>query len=174
MLFRTFLVIVLIFVLAVIAELITPLKQLTNFLNQHPQPYLAITIGASILGWILMAGAIAYGLWSQGKPMSDDEAFKFIENGASPATIYHRFRGQAKGREFRMEVTFREIKDAWHSGNWNSPEWLPIFLGLLAMVFIAFGMFGFFFVIGTPLVKLICGGALAYATTRTLWAFWKA
>jgi len=51
---------------------------------------------------------------------------------------------------------------------------LPIFLGLLAMIFIASGMFGFFFVIGAPFVKLICGSALAYAALRTAWAFWKA
>ncbi|HLO34324.1 MAG TPA: hypothetical protein VK249_34585 [Anaerolineales bacterium] len=45
---------------------------------------------------------------------------------------------------------------------------------LLQTFLLAFGMFGFFFVIGPPLVKLMCGGALLYAPVRTIWAFWKA
>jgi len=173
-LLRTFLLIVLIFVLAVIAEQITPLRQLTDYFKQNPQPYKAITIGASAIGWILVAGVIAYVVWTQGKPMTDDEALKFMEDSASPPTIQHRFMGKVKGSEFRTEVTFKEIKEAWQSGNWNNSEWLPILLGLLAMIFIAFGMFGFFFVIGAPIVKLVCSGALFYAVIRTAWAFWQA
>lgn len=169
-LLRTFLLITLIFILAVIAELFTPLRQLTDYFNQNPQPYKAITIGTSIIGWILLAGGIAYGLWTRGKPTRDEESQR-VENGDTSPIMYNSFSGQSKSREFRTEVTFKEIKEAWHDGNWNNSEWLPIFLGLLAMVFIAFGMFGFFFVIGAPLVKLVCGGALAYATVRTIWAF---
>ena len=170
---RTFLLIVLILVLAVIVELITPLRQLTDYLNQNPQPYKAVTIGTSVIGWILMAGVIAYGIWSHGKPMTDDESLEFTENGEASPTIYRSFRGQTKGRGFRTEVTFKEIKEAWQNGDWSNPEWLPIFLGLLAMIFIAFGMFGFFFVIGEPIVKLVCAGALVYTVVRTAWAFWK-
>jgi hypothetical protein len=173
-LLRTFLLITLIFVLAIIAELFTPLKQLTDYFNQNPQPYKAITIGTSILGWILMAGGIAYGLWRRGKATRDDEESRLLENGDTSPTMYRSFRGPSKVREFRTEVTFKEIKEAWHDGNWNNSEWLPIFLSLLALIFIAFGMFGFFFVIGAPLVKLVCGGALAYATVRTIWAFGQA
>jgi len=170
-LLRTFLLITIIFVLAVIAELFTPLRQLTNYFNQNPQPYKIIAIGTSIIGWILFAGGIAYGLWTRGKPTRGEYELQLMENGDTSPTTYSSFRGHSKSREFHREVTFKEIKEAWHEGNWNTSEWLPIFLGLLAMIFIPFGMFGFFFVIGSPLLKLVCGGALAYATVRTIWAF---
>jgi hypothetical protein len=174
-LFQTVLLILGILALAVIAEFIPPLKQLTNYLGEHPQPYKGITIGVSIVGWILFAVAIAYGLWTQGRPMSDDEALGFMEQSAGSPTIRRHFRGRAKGAEFHTDVTFREIKEAWQSGDWrHEPIWLPVFIGLLAVALIAFGMFGFFFVIGPPLVKLLCGGALLYAAARTAWAFWKA
>jgi hypothetical protein len=173
--FQTLLLILVIFALAVIAELIPPLKQLTVYLNGHPQPYKAITIGASILGWILFAVTIGYGLWTQGRPMKDQEALGFMEHSAGSPTIHRRFRGRTKGREFRTEMSFREFKEAWRSGEWRYEQnWLPVFLGLLAVTLIAFGMFGFFFEIGPPLVKLLCAGALSYATVRTAWAFWKA
>jgi type VI protein secretion system component VasK len=169
---RAFLAVLAIFALAVIAGLIPPLKQLTEYLNGHPQPYQGITIGTAILGWILFAGAIAYSLWTRGKPMSDNDSLSFMEQSASSPTIHRRFSGRAKGREFRTEVSFREIKEAWQNGDWRHERvWAPIFLGLSALALKAFGMFGFFFVIGTPFVKLICGGALLYATVRTVWAF---
>ncbi len=173
--FQTILLIVVIFVLALMAEQIRPLKQLTVFLARHPQPYKAVAISVSIIGWILMAGAIAYGLWARGKPMTEEEALRFMETNAGSPTINRRFKGQAKGREFRAEVTFKDVKEAWQSGDWRrDSSWWPIFVGLLALTLIAFGMFGFFFVIGAPLVKLICAGALAYAVMMTVWAFWHA
>lgn len=173
-LLRTFLLIIIIFVLAVIAELFTPLRQLTDYFHQNPQPYKAITIGISIIGWVLFAAGIACGLWSRGKPTRDEDETQLMQSGDTSPTMYSSFRGHSKSREFHREVTFKEIKEAWHDGNWNNSEWLPIFLGLLAIIFIAFGMFGFFFVIGPPLVKLVCGGALAYAAVRTIWAFGQA
>jgi len=111
-LLRTFLQIVLILALIVAAELIPPFRQLTDYFNQNPQPYKTITIIISVIGWILMAGVIAYGIWTQGKPITDDEALKFMENGASDPTLPRRFMGQVKeGSEFRTEVTFKEIKE---------------------------------------------------------------
>ena len=85
------------------------------------------------------------------------------------------FRGKAAGREFRMEATFREIKEAIRSGAWlRDLGWWLILVGLVGLTLAVYGMFGFFFVIRPPLVKLICVGALVYGTARTIWAFWKA
>jgi hypothetical protein len=159
-LFRIFLAIVLILVLALIAELIPPFRQLTNYFDQNPQPYKAIAIGISIAGWILMAGVIAYMIWKRGKSSTDDKS--------------SRMSGLGQRREFYREVTFLQIKEAWQSGQWIQTQWLPIFLGLLALIFITIGMFGFFFIIGPPLVKLLGSCALVYAAVRTVQAFWNA
>jgi len=116
-----------------------------------------------------MAGVNAYMIWKRGKPSMDGEAPKFMEHDKS-----FRMSGLGQRREFYREVTFLQIKDAWQSGQWIQTEWLPIFLGLLALIFITIGMFGFFFIIGPPLVKLLCSCALVYAAVRTVQAFWNA
>jgi hypothetical protein len=84
-------------------------------------------------------------------------------------------RGPVAGREYRFTASFREIKGAFRTGSWLHDRSLwPILIGLVGVLFAAYGMFGYFVVIGPPLVKLLCGGALAYATVRTVWGFWKA
>jgi hypothetical protein len=47
-------------------------------------------------------------------------------------------------------------------------------IGLAGAFLAVYGMFGYFFVIGPPLVKLACGGALLYALIRSGWSFWQA
>jgi len=168
-------VVVVIFALAVAVDQITPLKQFTLYLDAHPEPYKSLTIGMSIVGWALLIGAFVLGLWLKGRPMSEAEAQEYMQSGAGRPRVKRIFKGLAAGREFRMEASFREIKEAVRRGAWVYDRgWWPILLGLLATPLIAYGMFGYFFVIGAPLVKLVCGGALAYATVRTGWGFWKA
>ncbi len=172
---RTALIIVIIFVLALAVDQITPLKQLTLYLNEHPDPYRAITIGMTLLGWVMLIGAFAFGFWIKSQPMREDEARRYMQTSAGQPHLSRRFAGQAAGREFRMAATFREVKDTLRAGGWlHELEWWPIILGLMALPLIAYGMFGYFFVIGAPLVKLFCAGALVYATLRTMWGFWKA
>jgi hypothetical protein len=160
------------FVLAVVVDQFTPLKQLDVALREHPEPYRSITIGLSIVAWALLIGAFIVGIVSMGQPMSEKRAKAYIgrrRNGVST------FRGKATGREFRMEASFKEIKDAIRTGAWLRDHSLwPLLIGLVGLTLAAYGMFGFFFVIGAPLVKLICAGALAYATARTVWGFARA
>ena len=74
-----------------------------------------------------------------------------------------------------MTASFREIKVAFHTGGWLlDPKWRPISFGVIGARLALMGMFGYFFVIGPPTVKVIVGGALTYALVRTAWGFWKA
>jgi hypothetical protein len=172
---QTLLLVVVIFALAVAVDQITPLKQFTLYLGEHPEPYKSLAIGMSIVGWALLIGAFLFGLWIKGRPMSEAEAQEYMQSGAGRPGVRRIFKGQAAGRQFRGTASFREIKEAVRRGAWvHDSSWWPILVGLLAAPLIAYGMFGYFFVIGAPLVKLFCGGALAYATVRTVWGFWKA
>jgi hypothetical protein len=99
-LLRTFLLIILIFVLAIIVQLFTPLRQLTDYFNQNPQPYKTITVGTSIVGWILFAGGIDYGLWTRGKSTRDEDELLLMENGDTAPTTYSSFRGHSKAASF--------------------------------------------------------------------------
>jgi hypothetical protein len=172
---RTFLLVAAIFVLALVLDQVTPLKQLTLYLDRRPEPYKSITIGLSIIGWVLMVFAFILILWMGGGPMSEDQANEFMRTSGGRPALVRRFRGKAAGRAARTGATFHDIKEVFISGGWTGdPSWWPIFIGLLALPLIAYGMFGFFIVIGAPTVKVMCAGALAYATVMTIRGFWKA
>jgi hypothetical protein len=169
------LTIAVVFVLALATDRIVPLKRLAAYLDEHPDPYRAIALGTGLLGWALLLGALAMGLRTSGRPMAEEDARKFMEAGAGRPRQKRRFKGRAAGSEFRMAASFREIKAAFRSGDWRRrPEWRPIILGLMAVPLIGCGTFGFFFVIGSPLVKLLCAGAVLYGAARTAVAFFEA
>jgi len=172
---RTALLVAVIFALAVAVDSITPLKRFTADLARHPEPYRSVMAGLAIAGWVLLLAMFATLLSAQGRPMSEDQARDFMRNGGGRSGHWRVFRGRAAGREFRGTASFAEIKEAVRSGAWvREPGWRPLFAGLLGLALAIYGMFGYFFVIGPPLVKLMTGGALAYATARTIWGFWRA
>lgn len=174
-LLRTFLLVAVIFVVAVAAERIVPLKQLSLYLDQHPEPYRTITIAMSAAGWVLFIIVFVLLIWTRGRPMREDEARRFMQAGAGQPMVSRIMRGPVTECEFNVEVPFKAIKQAILTGEWlHEPNWWPLVIGLLAITLIAYGMFGFFFVVGAPLVKLLCGGSLVYATLRTVWGFWRA
>lgn len=157
-----------IFAAAVLIDQFSALKQLTAYLNDHPEPYRALAFGLAILGLLLLLVAFLLGI-IDGRRMTEAEAQHFMQ------PRHGRFRGAATGQKFRGEATFRELKDAFRSGEWRRDRtWGPMVIGLIAVPLVLYGMFGFFFVIGAPAVKLLCVGVVLYATARTLWAFWKA
>lgn len=107
--------------------------------------------------------------------MSDERARRFMGRGVGRRPTSRFFRGRVAGREFRRGATFRQVKEAWHTGAWRrDSSWWPIFVGLLATPLIVFGMFGFFVIVGPPLAKVLCAAAVIYAAVRTTWGFWKA
>lgn len=170
-LLRTILWVVILFSLALLADQIGPLKQISVYLGQHPRPYTTIAIALAVAGWALLGCSFFLGLWKRGRPMSEEGARQFMQSGRE----IRRFSGLAVGREFEVETTFREFKEAIRSGSgWRDAGWWIIFIGLIGLPLAMYGMFGYFIVIGAPLVKLICAGTLIYATFRTAWSFWKA
>lgn len=169
-LLHTILLIFLLVVFALALDRIALLKQITLYLSEHPDPLRAITIGMSIVGWMLLIGAFVLGFLTQGKLMREQNAKSFMQSG-----LHSRLYGKVIGREFRGASTFSEIKQVLHTGAWvHDSTWHPLLLGLIAVPLIAYGMFGFFIVIGPLLVKGLCAGALLYATVRTVLGFWQA
>lgn len=158
--------------LAVALDEVMPLRQLTVYLDQHPEPYRMITILMSISGWGLLLGVLGVMLSRRGRPMSEEEARRFMQTNSVQPRLSTQFSGISVGREFQAGASFQEIKAAFRNGGWKrDPGWRPLLAGLVAVVLIAYGMFGFFIVTGPPLVKVLCGGALFYATARSVWGF---
>jgi hypothetical protein len=114
-------------------------------------------------------------LVGRGQLTSEDETKAYMSQRARLGRQVGIFRGRAVGRKARMAASFREVKTAFRSGAWiGDSAWRPICFGVIGALLALTGMFGYFFVIGPPTVKVIVGGALAYALARTAWGFWKA
>lgn len=138
--------------LAVIAlgEALPGLRRLDRVMARHEAPLLAVTIGATTAGFLMLMGgaihmAVTAGRWS------------------------------GSGARAAGEASFREIKAAWRSGAWRrGPRWRRLFVMGAGGLLMGAGLFGLAVVLGPPGVKLLCGGALVYAVVRTVRAFRRA
>lgn len=165
-----------IFLFAVLVDQIGPLKQLDYYLKDHPQPWIALTLGALALGCVLLIFTwISWGTLT-GRPMTEAEAKEFMSRSAGSPSLNRVVRGKARGiKTPEGQVSFRQVKGAFRSGAWLSDPMMRVFcLGTVGLLLAVLGGFGFFIVTAPPTVKLICAGALLYAFGRTAWGFWQA
>lgn len=172
-----------VFVVLVIGEIVVPLTGLDDFISRHERVLMAMTIGMTALGFALFMGGILYRIFSGGgTPMShadveDSLRSTRITRGQpyfARASTY-RFKGRSMGSSFSDAFSIKEAKQAWHERAWrDSPRWRGNFLVMTGALLLAVGLFGIFVVIGTNGIKLLCGGALLYAMTRTVTAFARA
>jgi hypothetical protein len=164
-----------IFLFALLVDQIKPLKQLDTFLKAHPQPWIGLSLGAVVFGLgLLLFAWIDWGFLT-GRPMDEEEAREFMSTSAGLTRTKLVFGGQAVGIKTPKGVaSFREIKNAFRSGAWLSDAGMRAFCaGLVGLLLLALGGFGYFFVIGSPTVKVMCAGVLLYVFGRTAWEFWK-
>lgn len=168
--------ITIIFVAAVLVDQIAILKQIDAYFKENPQPWINLTVAATSLGLALLITAWITWERAAGRPMSDEEAHDYMRTRGAPLQRTGVFRGWASGRTTPDGIaSFRQIKDAFRSGDWlRDPRIRPFCVGIIGLLLAVLGGFGFFVVTSPPLVKLICAGAVLYAFGRTGWAFWKA
>jgi hypothetical protein len=83
--------------------------------------------------------------------------------------------GKRKTASGEVEISFSEFKDAWRRGLWiRDARWRTVYMMALGAICAAYGLFGLFIVQGPLAVRILCGGALLYATARTVAGFWRA
>jgi hypothetical protein len=165
-----------IFLFALLVDQIKPLKQLDSYLKAHPQPWIGLSLGAVLIGLALLLFAwIGWGLLT-GRPMDEEEAREFMSTSAGLTRPKLVLGGQAVGIKTPEGVaSFREVKNGFRSGAWLSDAGMRTFcVGVVGLLLLAMGGFGYFFAIGSPTVKVMCAGVLLYAFGRTAWGFWKA
>jgi hypothetical protein len=166
-----------VFLFALLVDQITPLKQFDVYLKAHPQPWIGLALSAAAVGLgLLLFAWISWGIL-KGRPMSQDEAEEFMRSSAGQSWVGFAPLGRVAGGIATPEgiASLHEVKDAFRSGAWlYNPTMRVYCVGVIGLLLFVLGGFGYFVVIGPPAVKVICGGAVAYAFGRTAWGFWKA
>lgn len=171
--------------LAVIAigEALPPLQALERWTAPR-RPLLAWWMGGITgLGWLLLMGATLYRIWRGGASLTRSEIAEQVGRVksalAAPMAVARgwkvRLPKRAWGAGFSDEVSITQFKIAWRNQLWRQDSrWRGLFLMGLGAMLMALGGFGLIIVLGAPGLKLLAGGALLYATTRTVWVFLRA
>jgi hypothetical protein len=182
-------------VVTVIGELLPFMKDLEAAINQSRRVYVGSAIAVLVVGFTAFMGGVIYGavrgVRSRGPrdPIperlftdpSAAEADPAADSSPSlPGSSMSAWRGryvirgrrQIAGGGFNIEVSFREMKEAWRSGAWLAdPWWRFVFYMAAAATVMIVGLFGLFFMIGFAGLRLVVAGALLYAVARTWWGF---
>jgi hypothetical protein len=165
-----------IFLFALLVDQIKPLKQLDAYLKAHPQPWMGFSLGTVVFGLGLLIFAWVGWAILTARPMDEEEAREFMSTSAGLTRPKLVFGGRAVGIKTPEGVaSFGDVKNSFRSGAWLTDASMRIFcLGLVGLLLLGLGGFGYFFVIGSPTVKVMCAGVLLYVLGRTAWGFWKA
>jgi hypothetical protein len=162
-----------------IGEALPALRALEAALARHRAAWVAATLGPAILGWVLlMAGAIRLAL-TRGERMSPRQVAQMQASlrrtrGAA-GRMAHRVLGKAIGVQGADEASFSEVKAAWRARAWRySPRWRWLFAMMLGGMLMLVGGFGAVVVLTPPGIKLLFGGALAYALVQITRGFARA
>lgn len=167
---------------AVIAELLKqPLSDLEKLISLHRQAFLVATAGPGIVGFVLLISGVIYGS-TRGKRLSHEEveaAMSSYRESQNPGALWrkakYRVAGRVTGGGFHIEISFREFKDlVAHPAEWHDPLAKVMLIMAAGGLLMFLGLFGFFIVIGPPLIKALMGVAMLYATVRMTWAFARA
>lgn len=170
----------LVFVAVILGEL--PLVQsFAQFIDQHEFWLTVVTGGISALGVLLFMGGLLDLIMTHGEPMSHEDVedlSRRVQLAARPATwraSTYRIWGKTAGAEAYDEFSLRAMKEAWRNGMWRrETAWRRRFVTAVGGLMTVAGLFGFFFVLGPPSIKIFTAGALLYALGRTAWSFRRA
>lgn len=138
----TFLTLLVVLAVALIAGQIEPLQNPESVFNQQLNRLLPWTIGLTVLGFALFMGLVIYFSLRAGGAFEEERSFREVKQA---------------GRS-----------GAWR----YDPAWQRFFALAAGGLLLVCGMFSLFIVIGPPFVKLLMVGALLYAVARTAWGFW--
>jgi len=155
-----FITVPLILIVIAVGEWLPFMRDLDAAIKASRQTYLNVMIALLIVGWGGFFAAIIYGAVTGmpsrrlGQPIPEDST------------------EQTAGGSFDVEVSFREVKQAWRQRRWRDNRvWRFTFFMMATVVVAIVGMFGLFFVLGPSGIRLIVATALLYATAMTVHGF---
>ena len=153
----------------------------SDWINANRFWLLPLTLGLTAAGLLGMIwGWITVGI-KYGRPMSEEEAKQFMARPMGPGAQSASkgwFKGIARGRKLDQPVewSFREMKEAWHSGAWwRDPDMRRKYLITAGGLLLILSGFLVFMVLSKPpSVKLLMAGTVIYAIVRTAAGFRRA
>jgi hypothetical protein len=164
-----------------VVSVIPPLPGWFEAVDAHRNEWLIFTVAAAGIGFLVMMSGILWLVFTKGTRLSHEEAEdveRSVRMAAEPVTwraTSYKVVGTATGQAAEDEFTFRQMKEAWKRGAWwSEPVWRRRYLTAIGAALMAIGVFGVGFTLGPPPIKVLTGGALLYALTRTTWGFWRA
>lgn len=155
-------------VLAVIAvgELLPPLQALEQWIAPQRELLAWRVGGVACLGWACLMGATIYRAVTSGGSLTRKE----IADHAGRVRLPKR----ARGAGFSDELSAAQFKAGWRHALWRTDSrWRGLVLMGFGAALMAVGGFGLIIVLAVPGIKLLAGGALAYAIVRVSWALLK-
>jgi uncharacterized protein DUF3592 len=164
------------FVALVVGESVPALKALDRLAAQHEFWLTAITVGMTVVGFLLFMGGILYRIFGpDGEPMTHTEVEDLSRNvgidsrPVAARVSAYRFRGRSAGTSFGEGFDLREAKEAWRQRAWRtSPRWRANFVVTAGALLFIVGLFGFF-VVGAPAgIKLLYVAVILYAAARLI------
>jgi hypothetical protein len=170
-----------VFALIVIAigEMLPPLQALERWMASRRTPLVWCVGGICFVGWALFMSAVIYRILTGGGSLTREgiaHQIKSVQDGlrrpyAWRVSFYH-IPKWAVGGGFHDEMSIRQFKDAWRLRLWRTDtRWRGVFAMAFGAALMTIGCFGLPVVLGTPGLKLLCGGLLLYAAVRTTGAF---
>jgi len=162
-------------VVIAVGELLPPLRGVDSGLATSPtlnRVLLAITISMTVTGVFLLA--FTQFLVKVLESRRDHGAAAWLAAGEAMGWSARFFYGVTASAGFHDEARIWQLKRAFRNGDWwRKPRWRRFTLMILGAVLLFYGLFGLFFIISTPGIKLLVALVVAYATVRTAWAFYQ-
>jgi hypothetical protein len=155
---------------AIVLAEIPPFPALAAWIDAH-QPRLLIGLGiVLLLAFVLFFGGIVKQLMDHGETLTHSEVEdvdRSVHMAARPVAwraSKYRIIGAASGRGGTETFALRELKAAWRNGEvWRDPEWRRRLATVAGALLLVVGICGLGVVVGPPWLKVLLGGALAYA-----------
>ncbi len=160
-------------VVIAVGELLPPLRGVDTLLAANPplnRALLAVTISMTAVGVFLLV--FTQFLVRVPDSRRDRGAAAVPALGETKGWPVRFFYGVTASASFHDEARMWQLKRAFQNGDWwRKPRWRRFTLMMLGAALLFYGLFGLFFIISTPGIKLLVALAVLYATARTVWAF---
>lgn len=167
----------------VVGELLPPLQALEQWIAPQRELLAWRVGGMAFLGWVCLMGATIYRAVTGGGSLTRQEIADHVgrvrSHFAAPMAAARGWRiwlpKRARGAGFSDELSAAQFKAGWRHALWRTDSrWRGLFLMGFGAALMAVGGFGLIIVLAVPGIKLLAGGALAYAIVRVSWMFLKA